>query len=80
MFFWKRTSIALAKEVEWLRRQLEKSQERIDRLTEAVARKEGTPIYMPQAELPKFVSNAPEKSPGWWDQKPAQIIPPIGGK
>ncbi len=58
---------------------LRRANERIDRLTEAMASKQHIPLIMPQAELPKFQA-APtlEKSSGWFDNKPIPAKPPSG--
>ena len=63
---------ALAAEVLWLRSQLEKDRERIDRLTEALAKKSELNLVMPQAPLPNFSTGhvEREKSSGWFDTKP----------
>jgi hypothetical protein len=52
------------------REDLRKSQERIDRLCEALSRKEGLSLVMPQAPMPTVL----EKSPGWFDVKPIPVI------
>jgi len=58
-------------------------QERIDRLVEAVARKDGGVIVRmppPSATLPQFdVQPAPEKGVGWFDQV-SNPLPPGGTK
>lgn len=72
MFSFSRYSKALAAEVLWLRSQLEKDRERIDRLTEALAKKNDLNIVMPQAPLPVYSTGhiEKEKSSGWFDTKP----------
>lgn len=67
----------LAAENLWLRSQLEKSQERIDRLTEALAKKNELSLVMPQTpvQMPEFVGHHPlEKSPGWFDHRSAPSV------
>ena len=63
--------------IEQKTRELREHQERIDRLTEALARKEGQVIVrMPHIHLPEFDDRpAPEKGSGWFDQK-ANPLPP----
>jgi hypothetical protein len=43
-------------------------QQRVDRLTEAVARHAGIPVILPVSE-PEVL----EKSPGWFDRKPKDV-------
>lgn len=66
--------------IEQQARDLREHQERIDRLVEAVARKDGgVSVRMPQIHLPQFDDKPPaEKGAGWFDQK-ANPLPP-GGK
>lgn len=62
-------------------RLIQRAHERIDRLVEAVSRKQNIPIIMPQAELPKFQPAVTlERSPGYFDTKPIPPIPPSGAK
>ena len=62
-------------------RQLRENQERIDRLVEAVARKDGgVSVQMPRVRLPEFDDKpAPEKGEGWFDRK-VNPLPPGGNK
>lgn len=71
---------SLAAEVLWLRTQLEKDRERIDRLTEALAKKNDLNIVMPQAALPVYATGhiEKEKSSGWFDMKPP--VSPVSPK
>jgi hypothetical protein len=48
----------------WMRQELSRSQERCDRLTEALAQKSGIDLVMPQPSPQPL-----EPSPGWWDKK-----------
>lgn len=81
-----RTAKSYEAEILWLRAQLERAHERIDRLTEGLARKNGGELIMPQAPLPRFDPGPyreKEKSSGWWDTvKPTPPASPktSGGK
>lgn len=70
------------------RAQLAHANARIDRLMEAVARKELVPLQMPAPptnSLTGFVKRdipAPEISPGWFDTRPSTFgpVPPVAPK
>ena len=86
MFSSSKIEKALALEVEWLRRQLEKKDERIDRLTEALAKIAEVPLVMPQTPEPLTThvrraaqAQVIEKSSGWFDTKPAPVTQNSGG-
>ena len=60
---------------------LQRSYERIDRLTEALSASKHIPLIMPQAELPKFERvKELEKIPGYFDTKPYPKPAPSGAK
>jgi len=68
------------------RAQLAKDRERIDRLTEALARKEQVPLVMPQATCVAVypfggTPQITERSSGWYDTVPpkAPTEPKLGG-
>jgi hypothetical protein len=59
---------------------LEQAQARIDRLVEALGRRDRVPIFMPQT--PTINSNpdiALEASEGWFDKVPFPALKPPGG-
>jgi len=60
-------------------RELRERQERIDRLVEAVARKDGqVSLGMPRLVLHEFDDKpAPEKGAGWFDQKASPLPPGV---
>jgi len=71
----------LADELEAKRFDLRKANERIDRLTEAVAKRNDLQIVMPQTQLPQVYaapSKEIEKGSGWFDTRPA--VPPVAPK
>jgi hypothetical protein len=71
----------LIAEMDSKERHLRKAYERIDRLTEALSQRNHIPLIMPQAELPKFEAvKELEKIPGWFDNKPRPVNPPVGEK
>jgi len=62
--------------IEQKTRELREHQERIDRLVEALTRKEGHAVRMPSIHLPEFDDKKPaEKGSGWFDMK-ASPLPP----
>lgn len=67
----------LSEELAAKRAELAKANERIDRLTEALARKAEIPLYMPQAPISEL-QHALEKSSGWFDTQ-VRVIPPTSG-
>jgi hypothetical protein len=71
----------LRQRIEQQTRELRENQERIDRLVEAVARKDGgVSVQMPRLKLPEFDDKPPaEKGSGWFDQK-CNPLPPGGTK
>lgn len=54
-------------------------QERNDRLTEALALKEGQRLALPRPEQNPFVPHELEKIPGYFDTKPIPIVTNTGG-
>lgn len=77
MFGPTRIEKALAAEVLFLREQLVKSQERCDRLTEALSRKNDIPLVMPQTpiQMPSHVGHEPlERSDTWFGVKQSPVI------
>jgi hypothetical protein len=66
----------LVDELDAKREDLRKANERIDRLTEALARKSDVSLFMPQAPIPELRQHVLEKSSGWFDNKPIPVIPP----
>lgn len=76
--FFSRVEKALAREVEFLRRQLELDRARIDKLTEALASRNQIPLIMPQQDLPKFEAapvRAIEPGSGYFDTKEFPAVP-----
>lgn len=72
----------LQSELEFLRAEAKRDKERLDRLVEALSRKQNLPVVMPQAELPRFEpAKVLEKSSGWFDNKPLpKVTSPTGAK
>ena len=61
--------------------ELEAKREDVRRLTEALARKNDVPLYLPVQSTPEQRQFAVESSSGWFDTKPIPVIPPkIGDK
>lgn len=72
-----RVEKALAAEVLFLREQLVRANERCDRLTEALARKNDLQLVMPQTpvQMPAHVGHQPlEKSEQWYGTKYSPVI------
>lgn len=84
MFWRSRIEKILAGEVEWLRARIDALQQRNDRLVEALAQKDHTPLFMPQTPTVNSNPQPPsplstEKSSGWFDTRPIPAVKPNTG-